>query len=80
MAIFSVIVVEILSIEYIMAHSTVLDVVNNFIKMKIISQFDDFFVDPYKMTSMAKFVGINIPVDRFRKAKIYINQSEIMGP
>jgi hypothetical protein len=47
LAIISVLVIESLSIKYMMVFSTVLDVINNFIKMKLISMFDDFFIEPY---------------------------------
>ena len=75
LAIFTVLVTEILTIQYIMAHDTILDVINNFVKMKIISQFDDFCMHPYKHTSMAKFMGINIKIDTFRKTKVYVTTS-----
>jgi len=54
-------------------------VFNNFIKMKILSSFDDFFVEPYKHSSMARFIGVSIPIDRFRKDKIFITKAEIMS-
>lgn len=40
--------------------------------MKILSQFDNFFLEAYQHSSMARFIGININIDRFRKDKIYL--------
>jgi hypothetical protein len=44
----SVLVIQYLSIRYLIAFETVLDTLNNFIKMKILASFDEFFVEPFK--------------------------------
>lgn len=36
--------------------------------------FDDFFTEPYKTTSLARFINIPIKINRFRKPKIYASQ------
>jgi hypothetical protein len=54
-----------------------LSVFNKFIKMKILSRFDDFFVEPYKLSTMTRFTGISLSMDRFRKDKIFITKADI---
>jgi len=71
-AIIAVLLTEILSIKYIMVQDDTLAVFNNFIKMKILSMFDNFFLEAYQHSSMARFIGININIDKFRKDKIYL--------
>ena len=77
--IITVIMIEVLSIKYIMLYDTVLNVINNFIKMKIIASFDDFFINPYKNTALGKLIGVNFKIDRFRKRKIYVSIKDIEG-
>lgn len=74
LAIFQILCVEALTIYYVMVFGTVLEVVNNFVKMKIISLFDDFFIEPYKTTHMAKFIGLQINIVKFRGEKIMVDQ------
>jgi len=45
--------------------------------MKILSRFDDFFVEPYKLSTMTRFTGISLSMDRFRKDKIFITKADI---
>lgn len=76
-SILSVIAVESLSVKYIMCHDTVLDVVNNFIKMKILASFDDFFVEPFKQSSLNVYLAKEVEFEMYRKEKIIINKSKI---
>lgn len=57
LAILAVLFTEALSIYYIMVFGDTLGVINNFIKMKIIAQFDDFFAESFKQSPMAAFMG-----------------------
>lgn len=54
-----------------------LAVINNFIKMKIIASFDDFFVEPYRHSPMAIFINKSVAIDKFRKNKIYIKKEMV---
>ena len=57
-----VLMIEALSVYYVMCFATVLDIVNNFIKLKILASFDDFFVEPFKNSSMRSFMGIKVEI------------------
>ena len=73
----TVLLIEVLSIKYIMMHDTVLNVIGNFIKLKIIATFDDFFINPYKNTALGKLIGVNFKIDRFRKQRVYVSIKDI---
>lgn len=62
-----------------MIQGNTLDVVNNFIKMKILSQFGMFFMEPYKFSSLTRFIGVQINIDRFRKSKVLISRDILKG-
>ena len=70
--IIAVLFVETLSIVYLMQFDTVLTVIQEFVKLKILTQFDDFFLEPYKTSIFAKMIGHNLKVDEFRKNKVHI--------
>ena len=72
-----VILTEALSIYYVLCFNTVLDIINNFIKLKILASFDDFFVEPFKNSSMRCFIGVKVEINRFRKDKIIITKDTI---
>ena len=72
-----VLMIEALSVYYVLCFATVLDIVNNFIKLKIIASFDDFFVEPFKNSSMRSFIGIRVNIMKFRTVKIVIGREEI---
>ena len=72
-----VILTEALSIYYVLCFNTVLDIISNFIKLKILASFDDFFVEPFKNSSMRCFIGVKVEINRFRKDKIIITKDTI---
>ena len=69
--------IEVLSVYYVLCFDTVLDIINNFIKLKILASFDDFFVEPFKNSSMRSFIGIRVNIKKFRVSKIVIGREEI---
>lgn len=77
LGIFSVLLIEALSVYYVLCFNNVLDIVNNFIKLKILANFDDFFVEPFKQSTMRCFINIPVYIKRFRKDKIVIGKDEI---
>jgi hypothetical protein len=79
LSLFSLLITEVLSIKYIMIQGDTLAVVNNFIKMKILSQFGLFFMEPYKFSSLTRFIGVPISIDRFRKSKVLISRDVLKG-
>lgn len=60
-----------------MCYDTTLDVINQFIKLKILASFDDFFVDPFKQSSMFGYINKAVPFERHRKDKIIVSSSQI---
>lgn len=64
-----------LSVRYIMQQTTVLDLINFFIKLKIISQFSVFFVEPFKASSMTGFIDKPVFIDTFRKDKFFLTKA-----
>jgi hypothetical protein len=72
-SILSVLVIEALSVRYIMHHKSVLDIINNFIKLKIIASFCIFFVEPFKASSMTSFIGKAVSFGKYRKDKIIVS-------
>ena len=73
----TVLMIEALSVYYVLCNATVLDLINNFVNLKIISGFDDFFVEPFKNSSMRSFIGIKVSIKKFRVSKIVIGRDEI---
>lgn len=73
----AVLLTEALSVYYVLVFDNVLDLINQFIKLKILSMFDDFFAEPFKQSSMKGFMGIRINVKKYRKCKIIISKEEI---
>lgn len=72
-----VLMIEALSVYYVLCFANVLDIVNNFIKLKILASFDDFFVEPFKNSSMRSFIGIKVDIVAFRREKIFICKEDI---
>lgn len=68
--------IEVLSVEFIGAQSTVLGIITNFVKLKIVNQFDDMFLIPFKSTPQAKFCGITLTTDKFLKQKIILTKED----
>jgi hypothetical protein len=60
LGIMTVLMVEALSVYYVLCHFTVIDVIKNFVKLKILASFDLFFVEPFKNSSMRGFIGIRV--------------------
>ena len=72
-----VLMIEALSVYYVLCHFTVIDVIKNFVKLKILASFDLFFVEPFKNSSMRGFIGIRVSIKKFRKDKIVIGTDDI---
>lgn len=77
LGILAVLMIEALSVYYVLCFSNVLDIINNFIKLKILASFDDFFVEPFKQSSMRGFINLRVSIKKFRKDKIVIGVDEI---
>ena len=47
------VMIELLTIRYILSQPTALSVVNNFIKLKVVGEFGSFFVQPFQQSPFA---------------------------
>lgn len=65
------------NVYYVLCFDSVLDIINNFIKLRIVALFDDFFLYPFRQSSMSSYIGAKISISKFRKDKIVIDQNEI---
>lgn len=63
------VMIEALTLRYVLVHAEALAIVNNFIKMKIIASFGNFFVEPFRQSSMSSYIGQKLTLNRHRKAK-----------
>jgi len=70
---------EILVIHYIMIQGTPLAVLENFVKMKIISMMSFWFVAPYQNSSMSRYLNSPLYIDRFRKQKVYVTKQDLIN-
>ena len=69
--------VEIVNIWNLVALDTILDLIMNFVSLAVVSQFDDFFLEPFKQNAMSCFIGLKIPIKNFRKPKVILSEEEI---
>lgn len=53
---------EIVNIWNLVALDTILDLIMNFISLAVVSQFDDYFLEPFKQNAMSCFIGLKIPI------------------
>lgn len=51
-----------------------LDTVGNFVRMSIISTFDNLFVIPFGESNIGKYIGHTMSVNRYRKSKIIVSR------
>lgn len=75
--IISVLAIEVVNVYYTLCFHTTIDLITNFIKLKIVASFDDFFVEPFKQSSMAGFISCKFEIQKFRKDKIVVTQQDI---
>ena len=54
-----------------------LDTVGNFVRMAIISTFDNLFVVPFQSSSLGNSVGKKLRFDKFRKPKYVVSMAQL---
>lgn len=65
-------IVEIVNIWNLAQLDDILDLILNYIALSVISQFDGQFLEPFRMSDMASFVGIVLPITKFRASKVVV--------
>lgn len=73
----TVLVVEIANIWNLAQLDDILDLILNYIALSVISQFDSQFLEPFKMSEMQSFIGLVVPMTKFRTNKAVVS-SEII--
>jgi hypothetical protein len=71
--ILTILAIETVNVYYVLCFDSVLDIINNFIKLRIVALFDDFFLYPFRQSSMSSYIGAKIHISNFRKDKIVID-------
>jgi hypothetical protein len=61
------VVIEALTIRYILSQATALDIVNNFIKLRVVGEFGNYFVAPFIHSPFPQRVSVQ--QDRHRRPK-----------
>jgi hypothetical protein len=79
LGVLAILFTEVLVIQYIMIQGTPLAVLNNFVKMKIISMMSLWFIAPYQNSSLARYMNSPLYIDRFRKQKAYVTKQDLIN-
>lgn len=73
----STLIIESLSIYYMMSFDKVIATVTAFLKLWIIARFDDFFLIPFKGSNFISLLGNQLKFTKYRQDKVILDNELI---
>ena len=70
----TVVLIEIVNIVNLCQLNDLLEIIINYIALGFVNEFSSNFVEPFRSSEMASLIGVTIPIEKFRDAKVIVSE------